>query len=268
MPALLPRRCGTAIARLAGVVATIALTSTCAGANTTTEADAWRDARQLVLVVTPDWNADRGELRRFVRDSGKSTWKRTGDSVPVTIGRAGSAWGLGLHGTHAGPQKKEGDGRSPAGAFHLGEAFGYADSLRTAMPYTPMQASHYCIDVAASPLYNQIVDTRVVGEAAIAGSTEPMRRDIHVDGDVRYKAGFVILHNAQHVAGGGSCIFAHLWRSPGEPTSGCTAMDEAQMQAVLAWLDPARKPLFVLLPRAEYQHLKTDWALPAWDRQQ
>lgn len=267
MPALLPRRRGVAFARLAGVVAMIAAAGICAAAKTTAQADAWRDARQLVLVVTADWNADRGELRRYGRDA-KGAWKNAGDTIPVTIGRAGAAWGLGLHGTQEGPQKKEGDGRSPAGAFHLGEAFGYADTVRTPMPYTPMQASHYCIDVAASPLYNQIVDTRVVGEAAIAGSTEPMRRDIHVDGDVRYKSGFVILHNAQHVAGGGSCIFAHLWRSPGEPTSGCTAMDEAQMQGLLAWLDPARKPLFVLLPRAEYLRLKKDWALPAWDKQQ
>lgn len=225
------------------------------------ETAAWADARQLVLVLSPDWNADHGELQAFER-SAKGSWKRRGDRVPVTLGRSGSAWGLGLHAVHEGPRKREGDGRSPAGVFRLGDAFGYAGTQRTALNYVPMQDSHYCIDVADSPLYNRIVDTRAVGEAAIKGSTEPMRRDIHVNGDVRYKSGFVILHNDTQQPGGGSCIFAHLWRSPGEATSGCTAMDEAAMQQLLRWLDPQQRPIFVLLPQAEYAKLASSWQLP------
>lgn len=227
----------------------------------TIEASAWADARQLVLVVSPDWNADRGELQAFQRGA-HGMWRRRGDRVPVTLGRAGSAWGLGLHAAHEGPQKREGDGRSPAGVFRLGDAFGYSDNQRTALNYVPMQDSHYCIDVADSPLYNRIVDTRTVGEAAIKGSTEPMRRDIHVNGDVRYKTGFVILHNDKQQPNGGSCIFAHLWRSPGEATSGCTAMDEAAMQKLLRWLDPKQMPVFVLLPQAEYAKLANSWHFP------
>src|SRR5690606_10662630 len=100
------------------------------------------------------------------------------------------------------------------------------------------------------------------GEAAIEGSTEPMRRDLHHDGDVRYKLGFVIQHNPGNVSGGGSCIFAHLWQQPGETTAGCTAMDEPAMQALLAWLDPANKPVFGLRRRAEHQRLAAAGALP------
>ncbi|MCQ4163751.1 hypothetical protein NM961_03395 [Tahibacter sp. P2K] len=214
----------------------------------------------MVLVTTPDWNADHGKLRTFLRKDGR--WKAEGRAVNVSIGRAGSAWGLGLHDRHAGPRKREGDGRSPAGVFRLGTAFGYAGTLRTALPYAAMQATHYCVDVTSSPLYNRIVDTRDVGEAAVQGSTEPMRRDIHADGDVRYKAGFVIEHNSAGLAGGGSCIFAHLWRKPGEATSGCTAMDEAAMQRLLRWLDPKQMPVFVLLPQAEYAKLAAGWQLP------
>lgn len=224
------------------------------------EAARWSDASQLVLVTTPGWNADYGELRTFLRKDGR--WKTEGRTIKVSLGRAGSAWGLGLHDAHAGPRKREGDGRSPAGVFRLGAAFGYADRLRTALPYTALQATHYCVDVASSPLYSRIVDTRDVGAAAVQGSTEPMRRDIHADGDVRYKAGFVIEHNSAGVPGGGSCIFAHLWRKPGEPTAGCTAMDEAAMQRLLRWLDPAQRPLFVLLPQAEYAKLAASWQLP------
>ncbi|MBO8042497.1 hypothetical protein J6396_33130, partial [Pseudomonas aeruginosa] len=172
---------------------------------------------------------------------------------------------LGLHPAQAdGPQKQEGDGRSPAGVFALGSAFGYAVTRPgTAMPYQPMLDSSYCMDVPASPFYNRIVDAKKVGKAAVEGSTEPMRLDLHNKGDVRYQEGFVIAHNPDNQPGKGSCIFAHLWRQPGEATAGCTAMPQARMQALLDWLRPQDAPRFVLLPRAEYTRLQAQWQLPA-----
>ncbi|SOD55402.1 L,D-peptidoglycan transpeptidase YkuD, ErfK/YbiS/YcfS/YnhG family [Pseudoxanthomonas wuyuanensis] len=221
----------------------------------------WDDAGQLVLVITPDWDASDGSLQRFERIDGR--WQAVAAAVPITVGRAGSAWGIGLHPLQShGPQKREGDGRAPAGAFALGDAFGYAGSADTAMPYRAMRASDYCIDVDGSPLYNRIVDRDEVGEAAVAGSTEPMRRDLHADGDQRYRQGLVIRHNPDNLAGAGSCIFAHLWKAPGEATAGCTAMDAEAMQALLAWLQPQAQPVFVLLPQAEYARLKRSWQLP------
>lgn len=219
-------------------------------------------ADQLVVVTASDWDAAHARLQRFERE-GDGDWRRVGDAVPVMLGRNGSAWGLGLHPSQAGgPQKREGDGRAPAGVFAIGEAFGYAPAGIGALPYSPMQASHYCIDVSGSPLYNRIVDAHEVGAEAVAGSTEHMRLDLHNDGDMRYRQGFVIAHNAAGVPDQGSCIFAHLLRRPDETTAGCTAMDDAAMDTLLRWLDPARTPRFVLLPDAEYARLQAAWQLP------
>jgi L,D-peptidoglycan transpeptidase YkuD (ErfK/YbiS/YcfS/YnhG family) len=220
----------------------------------------WAEARQMVLVVTPDFEADQGTLTTWTRADGE--WKVAAMPAPVTIGRNGSAWGLGLHPVQPGTQKREGDGKAPAGVFELGQAFGYAAEAPTAMHYVAMQASHWCIDLPASRLYNRIVDARDVGEAAVRGSTEPMRRDLLADGDQRYRTGLVIRHNPQNVSGAGSCIFAHLWKAPGEPTAGCTAMDDGAMQVLLGWLDPAEHPVFVLLPQPEYERLRQAWELP------
>lgn len=221
----------------------------------------WRDTRQLVLVVTEGWDATTGTLQRFEIRDGR--WHAVAAAAPVSVGRNGAAWGLGLHPAQSeGPQKQEGDGRAPAGVFTLGEAFGYAAKADTAMPYRPMQATSYCIDVPDSPLYNRIIDTRTEGEAAAKGSTEPMRLDLHNKGDVRYREGLVIGHNPTATPRAGSCIFAHLWRTPGEPTAGCTAMATETMDSVLAWLRPDARPVFVLLPRAEYARLTRDWQLP------
>ncbi|MCC4620628.1 hypothetical protein LL965_11245 [Xanthomonas cassavae CFBP 4642] len=210
--------------------------------------DALEQARALIVVTTPDWNSTQARLQTFIRVDGR--WRPAAAGFAVALGRHGSAWG---------------DGRSPAGVFAIGPAFGYATRIDSAMPYQAMTATHYCMDVPASPLYNRIVDAAQVGQAAVAGSTEPMRLDLRTQGDGRYREGFVIAHNPEGVAGRGSCIFAHLWRSPGQVTAGCTAMDPADMQRLLAWLKPADHPLFVLLPRAEYARLQSQWQLPALD---
>lgn len=221
----------------------------------------WADAGQLVLVLTADWDDNQGQLQTFERNA--DGWHASTDSTAVTVGRNGSAWGLGLHPSQPdGPSKREGDGRAPAGVFELGPAFGYAPALATALDYQPMRDTHYCVDVPGSPLYNQIVDSRVAGEAAVKDSTEPMRRDLHADGDSRYREGFVIRHNPDNRDGQGSCIFAHLWKAPGEPTAGCTAMPAPVMDRLLGWLQPQRKPIFVLLPRAQYQRVQAAWNLP------
>lgn len=234
---------------------TCALISAVATAGTTA-----KDARQLVLVVTPDWNATQGELRMFDRHSG--SWQPRAKPVAVSIGRAGSAWGIGLHEPQPGVQKREGDGRSPAGMFAIGTGFGYAEQVRSKLTYRGMTQFDYCMDVNESPHYNRIVDARDVGQAAVAKSTEPMRLDLHSKGDQRYRLGFVIEHNPKREPTRGSCIFAHLWGSPGQTTAGCTAMTDAAMTDLVAWLDKDRQPIFVLLTRAEYERLKGPWQLP------
>jgi L,D-peptidoglycan transpeptidase YkuD (ErfK/YbiS/YcfS/YnhG family) len=215
---------------------------------------------QLVLVITRDWDANQGTLQTFRRESGQ--WVATKESFSISLGRAGSAWGVGLHDAQPGPQKREGDGRSPAGAFAIGPAFGYAERASFGIPYRAMTEFDFCIDVNDSPLYNRIVDARSVGREAVAQSTEPMRRDIHANGDVRYQLGFVIQHNPRNVSGQGSCIFAHLWGAPGQTTAGCTAMDEDAMRDLLGWLDDSAEPVFVLLPIDEYRRVAAAWGLP------
>lgn len=250
----------TALLPRLSILLSIVLLSACASLRGD-QASGWGDARQLVLVTTADWNATTGTLRRFERSG--TAWREVGEPAPITVGRSGSAWGIGLHAPQAdGPLKQEGDGRAPAGVFRIGTAFGYADRTATAWPYRGMTASDWCIDVNASPLYNRIVDARQVGETAVARSTEPMRRDLHANGDQRYKLGLVIEHNPGNRSGAGSCIFAHLWKAPGETTAGCTAMAEPVMQELLAWLKPEERPVFALLPHDELKRLAGTWNLP------
>jgi L,D-peptidoglycan transpeptidase YkuD (ErfK/YbiS/YcfS/YnhG family) len=229
-------------------------------------AQPWDNARQLVVVTTPDWNAPTGSLRAFERDG--DGWRETTPPLSVNVGRSGAGWGLGLHDARdqdAGPVKREGDGRAPAGVFAIGIAFGYAPRLSTGLSYKPMQANDWCIDVPDSPLYNRIVDRSLAKAPGLDRASEPMRRDLQDKPDDLYKVGFVIEHNAQAVPQGGSCIFAHVQRAPGAPTAGCTSMPEDALRGLLTWLREDAHPAFVLLPESEYARLRAAWHLPVLD---
>ena len=251
-------------ARLALALFASLLLAACAHqpTNANHDARAWSDAGQLVLVTSADWNATSAELRRFERVDGR--WVQVGDAADVVLGRSGSAWGVGLNAARSdGPVKREGDGRAPAGVFTIGTAFGYSERATTGLHYQAMTSNDWCIDVPASAYYNRIVDRSVIKAPLLDQSSEPMRRDIHVDGDQRYREGFVIEHNLDgKQRQGGSCIFVHLWKDPQTTTAGCTAMAPASMDALLAWLDKRKHPVFVLLPTPQYLALKADWHLP------
>jgi L,D-peptidoglycan transpeptidase YkuD (ErfK/YbiS/YcfS/YnhG family) len=213
-------------------------------------------ARQLVLVTTPSWGAVTGELARFER-VGRGAWRAVGGAaaapVPVVVGRGGLAWGRGLHAPQPrGPQKREGDGCAPAGAFHLDVAFGRAPAVGARLRYVPIVATLECVDDPASSHYNQLVDRATVA-APDWKSAEAMPM---------YSLGVVVEHNtARPVPGGGSCVFIHGW-SGSDGTAGCTGMAEERLAELVRWLDPAAHPVLVQLPAVEAARLRVAWELP------
>ena len=218
-------------------------------------------SRQLLVVTTPGWDSVGGTLRRFERKGAKGLWAQVGADVPVVVGRAGLGWGVGLFGASKaeGPAKKEGDGRAPAGVFRLGSAFGFAPAREAAwlrLPYLPLTPTVECVDDVASGRYNRVVDREWVS-GVDWNSSERMRS---VEG---YRWGLVVEHNARPpLAGRGSCIFLHVWAGPATGTAGCTAMEGANMLALLRWLDARKRPLLVQLPEGEYARLRRAWRLP------
>ena len=65
------------------------------------------------------------------------------------------------------------------------------------------------------------------------------------------------------IPGLGSAIFFHIWRGGGSrPTAGCTTMHESKLKQLIATIDPTRNPVYILLPKAEYQQQRSLWKLP------
>ena len=215
-------------------------------------------ARELVTAVVDDWNSTHATLRTYRRDGG--AWHPVGNAWPGVIGRSGSGWGVGLHGVGAptgrgGPIKREGDGKSPAGAFAVRGAYGYAAHapVGTRISYTALDDAWRCVDDPASSHYNRILDAR--GITVDWKSAEMMRRP-----DALYTWVVDVAHNPSATPDSGSCVFLHVWGGADSTTSGCTAMADAKLTELIATLAPSA--VFVLLPKSEYAAIAPMWGLP------
>jgi L,D-peptidoglycan transpeptidase YkuD (ErfK/YbiS/YcfS/YnhG family) len=162
---------------------------------------------------------------------------------------------VGVHGVARIEDKREGDGKSPAGRFPLAIAYGYAAAPPpgTRLPYTTTDASWQCVDDADSRYYARVLDRRTV--APDWRSAEDMHR-----GDELYRWVIDTGYNPEHKRGRGSCIFLHVWAGPESTTVGCTAMAQPELVRLLSHLEPGAT--FVLLPRDEYRALAGAWSLP------
>ncbi|MGH7616818.1 MAG: hypothetical protein ACREPM_06285, partial [Gemmatimonadaceae bacterium] len=169
-------------------------------------------AQQLVVVTTPGWDSTTGVLRRFERARAGDAWRAVGAVTPIVVGRTGLAWGVGFDAVagaqSSAPRKREGDGRSPAGAFPLDTAFGFeplsaASALR--VPYVSLTDQTDCVDDASSMHYNTVVARDGVPRVDWS-SAERMRT---ID---QYRLGVIVGYNAAPpMPGRGSCIFLHIW---------------------------------------------------------
>lgn len=213
---------------------------------------------QLLVVTNNNWTAKQGSLQLYERPNDDSMWVATGAPISVVLGRTGLAWGIGLHSIvdQSGPCKKEGDGKSPAGIFSLGNAFGFASSIEMShlkIDYFPLNQYVEAVDDPSSHYYNCIIDRREV--------TSDWHSSEKMNEEPLYALGMVVNHNfPMPQPGAGSAIFLHIWRGENSETAGCTAMSRENLNAVLSWLDESKNPLLVQLPLHEYHELQ--FALP------
>lgn len=219
-----------------------------------------KSSTQCVVGTARDWNSSQVSLQLYQK-SGK-TWQKVGSSWNGRLGKNGLVWGLGLHPSPGKAMiKTEGDGRTPAGVFRIGGAWGNDATIRKheKLPYRQVTSRDLWVEDPASPSYNRHVI--LPHEPATAWEKKQQMKQ----NDAAHKLKLFIAHNAppKVVKGAGSSIFFHIWRNEGSSaTAGCTTMDEARLRALIARIDPTQQPLYVILPAAEYQQFRNAWKLP------
>lgn len=229
-------------ALLAVLFTSVLQAATCFGGSTEVTIDAnpfaestkgsverhWPASSQLILVRNDGPLPHISTLHAFEKKGG--TWSPVLGPVRAMTGRSGFA------GVDA---KREGDGRTPEGVYPLALVFGYPSSVTSAMPYRPMTARDIWVDDPDSPDYNRLKKR--------GGTTARSFEDMVLP-DHRYKYGIVVEYNTSPVIPGrGSAIFIHVWKDERTPTSGCVALSEENILKLIQWLDPASKPLIVLV---------------------
>lgn len=182
-----------------------------------------------IILFKKQHSCDATKTNLYMIEKYGDAWQQVFEPLEVTIGRNGLA--------PAG-EKREGDGRTPSGIYHLKLAFGYDKSVHTKMPYRQALEDDIWIDDPDAEDYNHWGKKQLTK----ATSYEMMKRDDH-----QYKYGIVVEYNTDPVIqGNGSAIFLHVWKGEGMPTAGCVAVSEENMLKILGWLDPAAEPLIIM----------------------
>jgi L,D-peptidoglycan transpeptidase YkuD (ErfK/YbiS/YcfS/YnhG family) len=219
------------------------------------------DCTQLILALTPGWDSMHGRLQRFERSRG-GPWNAVSSPVPVLFGKSGVAWGSGLAGQNEpGPQKKERDGRAPAGVFRIGKIYTYDAQLPPGAdyPFHQVTRADAWIDDVNSPDYNRFVSIDNPDAPPPWFEKQKMRHN-----DFAYRWLVEIRHNSDPpVPGHGSAIFFHIRRGVNRPTAGCTTMAESDLVTLITWLRGPRHPCYALIPMSQYDQKWEPWNLPS-----
>lgn len=208
------------------------------------------DARQVVVVTAPSWSSTYATLRAYERDA--NGWRQVMGATPARLG-----WG----GLAPAAKRRQGTGKTPAGTFAIPSAFGRLRDPGTALPYRQFDRDDAWTYDPRHPATYNVLQTAPVSWRSYGGYVEHLWRygsqyryvavlDYNLPrGPIRVGADGIRRAQAPANTRAGGGIFLHV--SNGTKTAGCIAIDQDRMRAVLAWLDPAKRPRIVVGPLAD-----------------
>jgi L,D-peptidoglycan transpeptidase YkuD (ErfK/YbiS/YcfS/YnhG family) len=186
--------------------------------------------RQVIVVSSDGFGSTTATLEAFTKVNG--AWQPAFGAMSARIGSRGFA-----------DRKVEGDLKTPTGVYSIGGTmYGIAANPGVKYGFHRLVANDYWNENPATPGYNSFVHGPNPG-----GASEALWQ---ISPQYDYFA--VINYNIPVVAADpprGSGIFLHV-SVPGRATAGCVALREADLLAILRWLDPAASPRIVLAPRS------------------
>lgn len=134
---------------------------------------------------------------------------------------------VGLNGVAAPGAKREGDGKTPNGAYPMRGGFGIRANPGLASSWRVTDARDVWVDDSRSRLYNTHQRLPAAGRWT---SAEKMRLS------PAYNYAQVIGYNEARTPGRGSAIFLHV--DQGRGTAGCVSLPTPSLLAVLRWQKP------------------------------
>lgn len=194
-------------------------------------------ARQVVVVQARNWSTSRARVRTWVKRHGE--WQRKHRAMPARIG-----W-TGFH-----PDRRQGDGSTPAGRYRIRYGFGSEDDPGSDLRYREFTRRAWWV---YDPRHPKTYNTWQTGRPENAKWRAEWAEHLwdYVPGG-QYHYGAVLDFNlprkgkpADTRRGGG--IFLHV-RGDGS-TAGCVAVSRRNMVRLLRWFDGDAEPWIVMGPR-------------------
>jgi L,D-peptidoglycan transpeptidase YkuD (ErfK/YbiS/YcfS/YnhG family) len=141
-------------------------------------------------------------------------------AIPVALGRSGVK-----------ANKREGDGATPRGCFHLRRLWWRADRLPRPQTRVPVRR------IGPADAWSEDPTDRRYNRPFRLGKNESgdrLWRDDHL-----YDLIIELDHNTRpRIAGRGSAVFIHVARDGFKPTAGCVALSPGRLRWLLARLSP------------------------------
>jgi D-alanyl-D-alanine dipeptidase len=190
---------------------------------------------QIILTIVQNKDSHPASVSLMQKNEGG--WSEVDAVMPAVAGIKGI--GLGhewaklrpeMEGWNTYATKVEGDKRAPIGFFGMGKDF--AD--------LPILETTECVDDTNSKYYNQVVDRAKSNFEIDWNSSEKMAKE------PLYKKGAVITYSSNAKERAGSCIFMHIWRTATKGTAGCIALEEKNLDKVLAILKHGNTAMAIL----------------------
>lgn len=178
------------------------------------------EADQLVVVVgTGGCNADVSYYKKDAAGAWTLSWTEAG-----IVGRNGIT-----------QEKREGDGKTPAGTYRFTMPFGLEEDPGAVLPYHRIARGDFWVDDPQSAHYNRLVNT---GETAKDwNSAENLAAAYPV-----YNYALSLSYNEECVPGMGSAIFLHCFTAnPDNGSAGCIRLpQERAKELVMSVTDRSR----------------------------
>ncbi|MDF2986518.1 MAG: D-alanyl-D-alanine dipeptidase [Eubacterium sp.] len=139
--------------------------------------------------------------------------------------------------------KKEGDKKTPVGAYGIGTCFSKTSNIATGLEFYKYDSKDVWVDDPKSLYYNTHQREPVNGRWNSAENFSKMKNGV-------YDVFFNLEYNSQKISYKGSAIFFHIINPNMQIkyTNGCVAADRKNVLSIVKWLDKKKSPMILLGP--------------------
>lgn len=182
---------------------------------------------QVVMVTTEKTGDRNATVTLYNKKNGN--WLKMMNDLSGVVGKNGIS-----------SSKREGDGKSPKGIYHLKSAFGTSNKpSNVKLPYTKTNKNYYWVDDTNSKDYNKM--------KYYNGNPNNLWRSYEKLTHPLYSHAVVIEYNTNPVVKGkGSAIFLHTKAQSTKYTLGCVAIPKTDLVNIMRQLDPNLNPHIII----------------------